>query len=95
MKGVFGDCQFTCFPDCQLALPPDSAKNHKKTPVNDRRFFVRSFCGEDSAATEQRQRFVSGGLIGHREILETFQRFVRIFICTQGKGVETAAAHVK
>nr|QLG05154.1 hypothetical protein [Pseudomonas aeruginosa] len=27
MKGVFGDCQFTCFPDCQLALPPDSAKN--------------------------------------------------------------------
>nr|QLG05013.1 hypothetical protein [Pseudomonas aeruginosa] len=30
MKGVFGDCQFTCFPDCQLALPPDSAKNQKK-----------------------------------------------------------------
>ena len=30
MKGVFGDCQFTCFPDCQLALPPDSAKNLKK-----------------------------------------------------------------
>ena len=27
MKGVFGDCQFTCFPDCQLALPPESAKN--------------------------------------------------------------------
>jgi len=27
VKGVFGDCQFTCFPDCQLALPPDSAKN--------------------------------------------------------------------
>ncbi|WP_216355876.1 hypothetical protein, partial [Stutzerimonas stutzeri] len=26
-KGVFGDCQFTCFPDCQLALPPESAKN--------------------------------------------------------------------
>ncbi|WP_221740061.1 hypothetical protein, partial [Stutzerimonas stutzeri] len=25
--GVFGDCQFTCFPDCQLALPPESAKN--------------------------------------------------------------------
>jgi hypothetical protein len=27
VKGVFGDCQFTCFPDCQLALPPESAKN--------------------------------------------------------------------
>jgi len=27
---VFGDCQFTCFPDCQLALPPESAKNQKK-----------------------------------------------------------------
>ena len=30
MKGVFGDCQFTCFPDCQLALPPESAKNLKE-----------------------------------------------------------------
>ena len=28
--GSFGDCQFTHFPDCQLALPPDSAKNLKK-----------------------------------------------------------------
>ncbi|MGI0987219.1 hypothetical protein ACRCQU_19645, partial [Pseudomonas aeruginosa] len=28
--GVFGDCQFTCFPDCQLALPQYSAKNLKK-----------------------------------------------------------------
>jgi len=27
VEGVFGDCQFTCFPDCQLALPPESAKN--------------------------------------------------------------------
>ena len=37
MKGVFGDCQFTCFPDCQLALPPDSAKNP---------FFFGCFWGE-------------------------------------------------
>src|SRR5690554_1613688 len=28
VKGVFGDCQFTCFPDCQLALSPDPAMNH-------------------------------------------------------------------
>src|SRR5690554_1120746 len=27
VKGVFGDCQFTCFPDCQLALSPDPAMN--------------------------------------------------------------------
>ncbi len=27
MKGVFGDCQFTCFPVCQSALPHDPAKN--------------------------------------------------------------------
>ncbi|MBV5724071.1 hypothetical protein KUT37_23020, partial [Pseudomonas aeruginosa] len=25
--GVFGDCQFTCFPVCQSALPHDPAKN--------------------------------------------------------------------
>src|SRR5690606_15672891 len=29
VKGVFGDCQFTCFPDCQLALSPDPAMNQK------------------------------------------------------------------
>jgi len=27
VDGWFGDYQFTCFPDCQLALPPESAKN--------------------------------------------------------------------
>src|SRR5690606_4363252 len=32
VKGVFGDCQFTCFPDCQLALSPDPAMNQIKTP---------------------------------------------------------------
>nr|QLG05002.1 hypothetical protein [Pseudomonas aeruginosa] len=36
MKGVFGDCQFTCFPDCQLALPPDSAKNQFYAVVQQR-----------------------------------------------------------
>src|SRR5690606_42099685 len=33
VKGVFGDCQFTCFPDCQLALSPDPAMNHKKARI--------------------------------------------------------------
>ncbi|WP_207901108.1 hypothetical protein, partial [Azotobacter chroococcum] len=28
--GEFGDCQFTCFPDCQSSLSQDSAKNHEK-----------------------------------------------------------------
>ncbi|WP_218570803.1 hypothetical protein, partial [Pseudomonas sp. SJZ079] len=28
--GVFGDCQFTCIPDCQSSLPRDNAKNQKK-----------------------------------------------------------------
>lgn len=27
---MFGDCQFTCFPVCQSALPHDPAKNQKK-----------------------------------------------------------------
>src|SRR5690606_7808731 len=40
VKGVFGDCQCTCFPDCQLALSPDPAMNQKNGMPAGIPFFV-------------------------------------------------------
>ncbi|MDX4010991.1 hypothetical protein QYP00_31765 [Pseudomonas aeruginosa] len=49
MDGWFGDYQFTCFPDCQLALPPESAKNLKFGGVKQFKVdYMGRMLGEDS-----------------------------------------------
>jgi hypothetical protein len=48
-----------------------------------------------SATAKQRQRLVGCSLVGHGKILQTFQRFVRVLIGTDRKGIEAAAMHVE
>ncbi len=48
-----------------------------------------------SASPEQWQRLISSSLIGHGEVLQTFQRVVRVFVRAHRKRVEATAAHVE
>ena len=48
---MFGDCQFTHFPVCQLALPPESAKNNGVTRDEIKEVLMQSaiYCGIPAA----------------------------------------------
>ncbi len=49
----------------------------------------------DLAPAKQRQRLIGCSLVRHREVLEAFQCFVRVFVCAQREGIEPATAQVE